>query len=80
MYKTKQTQQIFQKVMGFFIMWVQKESIKSSPIPSPTHLLMYHISDKVEIYYFERLILSTYPFFFFFQRAMQFSAENLILH
>lgn len=40
MYKTKQTQQTIQKVMSFFIMWMQKESRKSSPILSPTYLLI----------------------------------------
>lgn len=79
MYKTKQTQQTFQKVVKFFIMWMQKESSKSSPILSPTYLLMYHISDKMEIYYFERLILSTH-LFFFFKGLRSFSAEILILH
>lgn len=79
MYETKQRQQTFQKVVGFFIMWVQKESSKSSQIPSPTHLLIYHISDKMKIYSFKRLILSTHPFFIF-KWLCSFSAEIVIFH
>lgn len=79
MYKTKQRQQTFQKVVDFFVMWVQKESSKSSQMSSPAHLLIYHISDKMKIYYFKILILSTHPFFFF-KWLCSFSAEVLILH
>lgn len=83
MYKTKQRQQTFQKVVGFFVMWVQKESSKSSQMSSPAHLLIYHISDKMKIYYFKILILSTHPFFFFqmatqfFCRGSDFALRNL---
>lgn len=39
-----------------------KASSKRSQIPSPTHLLMNCVSEKMKIYYSEKLFLNAHPF------------------
>lgn len=79
MYKIKQIDNRALKLGLFFMMWVQKKSMKRSPIPSPTHLLINHISEEVKMYYSERLVLIVHTSVYV-KGLHHVSAEILIFH